>query len=192
MAECIAKWSVVDTHLGYLFISLLRSNEGLGAALYGDFESAKAKSNAIKALAVASLSADENDLISRLLKHVSSQQKTRDKLAHWLIGTSEDLPDSLILVNPKSAWAALGETQQYWREAPHLLENKLTGKTVPEDEVYAYDLNSLRSDRDGFFKLSILLTKFIKMVSSDPENQTRHQLYAELNQDARLAKRIAR
>jgi hypothetical protein len=96
IAECIAAWSRVEAEYGFLFISLLQANEQQGSELYASLESDKSKRAAIEALAVSRLHKQKLELLRTLLVYTKSLQKIRDKIAHWVWGTSNDLEVSLV------------------------------------------------------------------------------------------------
>lgn len=114
--RCIANWSQVELDLGYLFISLLRANLKQGAELYNSLDGARAKDAAIRALAVSALDKNEYVLFAALQRNIKSQQKTRDKLGHWIIGSSDMIPRTMIIIDPKTLWASTAAFKQEIRE----------------------------------------------------------------------------
>lgn len=191
MAECIAKWSGVELNLGFFFTSLLHINEQQGAELYASLESSNAKKQAIRALCVSSLNDRSIDLVVRLQRYITSQQKVRDKLGHWIIGYSDDIPDALILTDPKVIWPVAGGSSQDFREAFRDRNRKpmsrIASRPVPRDGVYVYKRVDIQADTRAFVELAALILKFTSFVKQIPDSPIWRSLYDELDRDARLA-----
>src|SRR5208283_2296961 len=143
IAECIATWSRVELAYGSLFISLLQANEAKGAGLYVSMESAKSKRDAIMALAVGNLHEQKVTMLNRLLSYTKSQQKIRDKIAHWIWGISDQLTDSMVLCDPKSVWTHSGENLSRMRAASKGGEIFLFAPFINPSLVYAYSKEDL-------------------------------------------------
>src|SRR6266487_1148433 len=93
--EAIASWSNVEAFLLRLFIQLLGGNESLAASVYLALEGQSAKTNAIKAAAANALSgrAEELRVLEAVISIAKTNEKERNKLAHWVWGDSPTLPD---------------------------------------------------------------------------------------------------
>jgi hypothetical protein len=99
--QVIASWSNVEAFMMRLFVSLMGGSTELAATVYLSLEIQSAKSAAINAAADAKLSEPERALLRAILALVKSHQKSRDKIAHWIWGFTQELPDALLLANPK-------------------------------------------------------------------------------------------
>ncbi|MGH9436691.1 MAG: hypothetical protein ACRD22_02045 [Terriglobia bacterium] len=99
----IAKWSVLEGFLSQLFVNMLGSNPYPGAAIYQALTSAAAQDaafRAIAAIATKDSSQDEKDIFEAILKLVKNTRQRRNKIAHWVWGYSEDIPDGVLLCDP--------------------------------------------------------------------------------------------
>jgi hypothetical protein len=188
IAECIATWSRVEWSYGSLFLSLLQVNEAKGAELYVSLESAKSKQSAIMALAVGNLHEQKVEMLRRLISYTKSQQKSRDKIAHWIWGISDQLPDSMILCDPKSIWMHSGKSLSQMRAAFKENTMFLWAPFMNPNLVYAYSKEDLRSDCQAFSSLATLVEQFRFFLAQDIGTPEYESLYNELAQDARLAK----
>ena len=184
IARCLANWSWVETMTSYIFLKLLGTNHKAAIALYNSFESAKGKTDAIRTLAISKLPAQELDLVKAALRLVKSHQSARDRIAHWLWGLSEDLPDAMVMLDPKLLLA---------KEA-HLRENWLSGKGVAvsdfkhdEMDIYVYTAAALKKDAEDFASLARLIAQVGFFLDPHHKRPERDVLFAELTQDARLA-----
>lgn len=158
IAECIACWSIVETHTSRLFTLLLDVNVEAGMELYNQFGGASLKENVIKALARSKLHRKDFEIIDALLKVINSHQKTRDKIAHWYWGISDQVPDGLVLIDPRELLI----------RSARLREKALTRKKgermtydfgIPLDKMYVYRIKDLRADAAAFSDLAILIIK---------------------------------
>lgn len=102
--EAIASWSNVEAFLLQLFIRLLGGNESLAACIYLALDTQYAKTKAIKAAADNVMRGQdrERSILDAILSIAKTNEKDRNKLAHWTWGDSPDLPNALLLVNPRA------------------------------------------------------------------------------------------
>jgi hypothetical protein len=179
LAQCIANWSRVESAIGNLFVNLLGTNLSAGAALYNDMGSAVAKDKALASVALASLSPEEFTLLEALLKLKKSLQSTRDRLAHWHLGTCDELSDSLVLVDPR-----------YLMEyRAGILDRRnrgdLSGAQINLDEVYGTRVKDLQAAASEFSALEELIFQFASLVAEkNPSKRERRHL--ALSSDARI------
>lgn len=101
--EAIASWSNVEAFLLRLFLHLLGGNQSLASSVYLSLEGQSAKIAAIRAAAKGALSdkAEELAALNAILAIAKTNEKDRNKLAHWSWGDSSDLPDALLLFDPR-------------------------------------------------------------------------------------------
>ncbi len=100
--EAIATWSHVENFMLRMYVELAGGAGADAAAVYLAMETATAKSAAISVLAARKLTPENQRLLRAIIKLVKTAQKDRDKLAHWVWGLSPDLPDALLLLDPRS------------------------------------------------------------------------------------------
>ncbi|WP_340159856.1 hypothetical protein [uncultured Hoeflea sp.] len=99
--EAIASWSNVEAELLAAYIQLMGGKDDRAAIAYLSLDTQNAKSRIITAVADAVLSELECKVLNAILRIAKTHQRKRDKLAHWVWGISDDLPDALLLANPK-------------------------------------------------------------------------------------------
>ena len=100
--EGIASWSNVENFLLGLYLELLGGAGERAAIAYLAIETQSAKTQAIRAVAQNVLDGKHFSLLAAVLAVAKTAQKSRDKLAHHIWGYSPDLPDALLLIDPKS------------------------------------------------------------------------------------------
>jgi hypothetical protein len=102
--EAIASWSNVEGFLLRMFEALLGGNGSVAVAMYRALETQSAKTKAIRAAANSVLSErpDELRVLKALLAIAQTNEKSRNKLAHWVWGLSRDIPDAFLLADSRN------------------------------------------------------------------------------------------
>jgi hypothetical protein len=100
--ETLASWSNVESFMLRLFIQLLGGQGSLAADIYLAFENQTSKSRAIM-VAANTLDPKYQALLRAIIAIVQTNQGLRDKLAHHTWGDSRDLPNALLLIDPKAS-----------------------------------------------------------------------------------------
>lgn len=101
--EAIASWSNVEAFMLRLFMELFGGKESLAAEVFLSLKGQSAKDSAIRAAAKFSLSErpEELRLLHAILAIAGTNEKHRNKLAHHTWGLSPDIPDALLMVDPR-------------------------------------------------------------------------------------------
>lgn len=100
--EAIASWSNVESFMLDMFVQLMGGPNDRAATAYLALETQSAKTQAIRAVAESVLSSENYELLAAILAIAKSCQKSRNRLAHYVWGDSPELPDALLLADPKS------------------------------------------------------------------------------------------
>lgn len=128
----MSDWSLLEGAMSSLFVNMLGANPIPGTAMYASLTSTAAQKSALRAVATASLSTNRQDVFEAILTHFGSVAKERNKIAHWLWGTSPDIPDAVLLTNPSSL------TEYTAQMFDHLHEGREPRFTFPEEEIYVW------------------------------------------------------
>jgi hypothetical protein len=124
----IAKWADIDKTLAELLLLMLGSPDlEVGMSMFQALNSGEAKRAALLAAAAEALKdrADDHNLFRAVLHTTSSSRDRRNEFAHHLWGTAKELPDALLLVDPRAAIK-----QRTLAEAYALRENS------PDDKIW--------------------------------------------------------
>lgn len=113
--EALASWSNVESFMLNLFVQLLGGHGALAANIFLSLEIQNAKTAVIQAAAntVLKNEPDKIKLLNAIIAIAKTNQKSRDKLAHWTWGDSPNLPDALLLVNPKTTLGDIDKDEIY-------------------------------------------------------------------------------
>lgn len=111
--RCIATWSDVEQFMLSVYVTLAGGAKSDAAAVFLALESDGAKNNAISILAERKLDKTELAILRAIQKLAGAQYKRRNVLAHQTWGYSTDLPDALLLVDPRVTvvWDAPSDDQ---------------------------------------------------------------------------------
>ena len=164
--ECIASWSHVERFLLGTYVQLAGGEEADAAAVYLAMETSTAKSEAIRVLSERKLSPDHRALMQAIIRVSKACQKERDKLAHWSWGTSPELPEALLLADPRIL-------------------------NANPNNIYVYRANDFESMRHRFDRIASwgMLLKFILM---DHVANHEGRLYAKLCAEPEIASILSR
>ena len=113
--EAVASWSNVEGFLLRLFMQLLGGNESLAASVFLALENQSSKTSAINAAAASALTDRPAELavLRAILSIAKTNEKDRNKLAHWTWGDSPNVPDGLLLVDPRASLGELDRSEIY-------------------------------------------------------------------------------
>ncbi len=100
--ECIRSWSDVENFMLHLYVELMGGNASLIAKTYLNLRGASNKQQLLVAAAEASLDDKLKPLFKAIFSRISTHEKDRDKIAHWTWGDSPQLPDALLLMDPRA------------------------------------------------------------------------------------------
>jgi hypothetical protein len=187
IAQCIACYSWVETQTSRLFSLLLGLNVEAGMELYNEFGSAPMKEKGLRILARSRLAPPDYTIIEALLKVIQSNQKIRDKIAHWYWGKSDQIGDGLVLIDPKYILlhdARLADIRNANKRPTH------EDYRYPIDEIYVYRIKDLQIDAKAFCDLALLVNKCHGLCARKGSELA--QLRDELSKDGRIAERLAR
>lgn len=100
--EAIGSSSNVENFLLHLFMTLFGGDKAMAARIYLALDVQRAKTQALNE-AVSSVANEKiRDLINAVIGLSKTTKKSRDDLAHHIWGISPQLPDALLLLDPKA------------------------------------------------------------------------------------------
>jgi hypothetical protein len=102
--EALVSWCNVEGFMLQLFVELFGGHGALAVEVFLSLQNQSAKSAAIDAAAQKVLGArvDELRVLRAILAIAKTNEKERNKLAHWTWGDSPEIPDGLLLVDPRA------------------------------------------------------------------------------------------
>lgn len=101
IAEIIARASAFDQALSQVLVQVLHASPEPAFAMYGEVMDARNRRAMILAAAKCALSAEDFEILEVASAVIKSQVDIRNKFAHWLWGACKQIPDGLLLVDPR-------------------------------------------------------------------------------------------
>jgi hypothetical protein len=102
VAAVMAHWSAVELELIRLVLCLLGFEYRSGLVMYAALDGDAAKHAALSALMAAKLPRPMQETWADIWRRLKEPRYGRNALAHWLYATSDDYPDDILLVDPRS------------------------------------------------------------------------------------------
>ncbi|TKA20436.1 hypothetical protein TP41_03305 [Xanthomonas euvesicatoria pv. citrumelonis] len=166
--EALASWSNVESFLLKLFVDLFGGNGSLAADVFLALEGQSAKNAAINAAATSALADRPQELrvLRAILALAKTNEKDRNKLAHWTWGESPGL-EALLLVDPRATVASLDTSKVYvYREADFRSIIESNDRLCSYGLRFKFILNGHVANRDGCL---------LKELEESPEIKARLQ-----------------
>jgi hypothetical protein len=102
VAGIFGVWGYIERDLGLLLVNVLGADAEPAIAMFSTLTAQHLQMGALEAAARTSLSPDVFDVFDAATCVVESVQADRNRLAHWIWGSCDALPDALLLADPKS------------------------------------------------------------------------------------------
>jgi hypothetical protein len=120
VASIFGCWGYIERELGLLLVRVLGADADPAIAMFSTLTAQHLQMRAIEAAARAALSPDVFDVFDAAASVVDSVQADRNRLAHWIWGSCDALPDALLLADPKSHRE---RTQKHMLAQPQLVRD---------------------------------------------------------------------
>ncbi len=148
-ATILSSSAKIDVQLATLMIKIIGLENDAALAVFDILRAASLQKLALDAAAKAGFNEQDFRIFSALTSAAETAQKERHRLAHWIWAASDDVPKSLLLIDPK-AEKLRGENLVRQLEALHNSRPKPPGSiSVNSADVLVYGLNDLlRANRD--------------------------------------------
>jgi len=133
--EAIASWSNVEDFMLNMFVELLGGNESLATNIFLSLENQSAKNAAIYAAVntVLKEKQDALEVFKAIMAISKTNEKSRNKLVHWTWGDSPNIPDGLLLIDPKASISNFDKSEIYVYK-----ESDFTSIIESNDELCRY------------------------------------------------------
>jgi hypothetical protein len=191
VAAIFSHWSLVEYRLSVLLVRILGADAEPALAMFATLDAQHLQFRAIDAAAKAALEDNEYDIFKATMSVARSVQTPRNQLAHWVWAHSPELPEALLLAEPKSA-------KERDREFTRALESGVTDSekiaalnTFDPAHVQVYregDLQRARDNLEEAVQITFLTVVYldgqfkgrIKPLPWTGRTATRDQLFQQL------------
>jgi hypothetical protein len=147
IARIMAGWTVIEQTTAMVAAGCLATTRiGVVAAMQSELKSSEAARVATTAIVAHCLKGTaDGELFSAVMKVISQERLTRNKLAHWPMGHCEDVPTKLVVAEPQVFQQAADWAHTLWVS---MRAKQMAG----EDPVV--DMEPLRRPETGMYVLS--------------------------------------
>jgi hypothetical protein len=167
VAFVIGGWSIIQTYLGTTFGILIGARQPAAMSMYAEFRSFEVQRTLLVTAARDLLPMRYADIVEVTLIVLGRANKTRHEFAHHLWGASLDIPNALLLAEPKGFWQAGVREIKYQRSLPPALRGRMLDASGRVDKkfVRVYPKNCLEYHAlkvNECFDLSAILNRMIE------------------------------
>jgi hypothetical protein len=187
--KVVSAWSILESFLRGLFVQMLGSNARPAVAMFNALESASAQRAVLRALARVVLSDRDNELFEAILSLFVTAGKDRNKVAHWVWGRADGLPDAVLLCDPDKLMdyrleldeASARDLQERLVGRRSVRRRPFTPPPLPDRHIFVWR----RTDFEGAIKRIERVTEFVALfrfvVSASHPANADDQLYRQLS-----------
>ncbi|MFK0331036.1 hypothetical protein ACIQUB_07920 [Rhizobium sp. NPDC090275] len=150
VSEFIARASALDHGMAMVLVSLLHASPEPAFAMFSEVLDAGNRRAMILAAARSTLDAEHFEMLEVVSNAVRMQIDVRNKFAHWLWGGCEQLPDALLLVDPRYLLGHARHFQKVWTDDPlveqdveRAHEERMAAIRFDFDKIYVYRATDL-------------------------------------------------
>jgi hypothetical protein len=165
VANIFAYWGLIEYRLSLLLVRVLGADSVPALAMFSTLTAQHLQLGALEAAAKATLTQQEFDVFKAATNVTDSVQTPRNQLAHWIWASASELPDALLLAEPKSAKERDREfTLALETGTATLVEMDMLNSYDPEKIAVAKE-SDLRRASENMIEASI--TAFLTVVYLD-------------------------
>ena len=162
VASIISLSTEIDHELKLLMARMLGAKQRAALAIYSLLETHRLERAALRAAAKATLTCDEFRIFDAVMSGARSAQSERHRLAHWHWGLCHDLPDALLLTDPK--YLQMIRTKQHltFRAAPgtFTLEEVDDAWNFDYSKILVYRSDDLERAKRDLIESRIIFAEF--------------------------------
>lgn len=172
-ANIIVASSLIDHELGMALGRILKTDAHAALAIYATLQSANIQKGALNAAAKTELNSEQYEVFQAMLAATETAQAERHRIAHWLWGTCEELPDAMIAIDPKYLNEKSMEMEQFQRNpfAKKLDEEDLMKiYKLDYSKILVYNLSDMQRAQRDMNEASMIMFHF-RMYLDPPFNR---------------------
>lgn len=167
VAEVIARASSIEHGLAMILVHVLHASPEPAFAMFSEVMDAGNRRAMIVAAAKAALSADDSESLEAIMSVVRTQIDHRNKFAHWLWGACEQVPDALLLVDPRYLLGHARRLQQVRRDiaaTKEEFEEIINAMNFDFDRIYVYREADFKSILHDFRETEGIVNAFASII----------------------------
>lgn len=185
VAQIISQWSVVEMYVGNVFACLIGANNDSAMIMYDSLRTAGAKHSTMQSLARHRIHPEDMKLFQAVLNAIKPVEVKRNAFARCTINSRDDLPDGIILVDPRHVARAVYARMLHSTLPPSFqnVSDELKRKSLIYREA---DLRLILKEIEEAQELAFYLAGLFLSGDHLPDARSR------LQSSARVAKELSR
>jgi hypothetical protein len=196
VGQAIAIWAHVESSLANLLAVMLKGASAETAiAMFGALTSTNAQTDVLRAAAELALKdTTSKRIFEAIIRLVRERARTRHKFAHWLWTSSKDVPDALLLIDPRADQQTKLDVAALFDAIRSGTLTEVTEKDHPELDkrmVWVYRRRDLEEIIEDFTRISVICRGYVRSFLLGPRMRNRmHQLLLAEHQIQKMLARI--
>lgn len=172
IAEAIARSSAIDHGLASILVQILHASPEPAFAMFSEVMDASNKRAMILAAAKSSLDPADFEMLEAISSVVRIQTDLRNKLAHWIWGSCEQISNALLLADPRYLLRHARGRQQKWQRrgfSTTIEEHMDIIESMKFDfnKIYVYRIRDFESINRDFEDTQSMIGNFNFMISPE-------------------------
>ena len=166
-ADVISKWANVDAMIGSLIPTLINADPRPASAVFDIVKNFEARQNALREIALITISDQtDRDILNAILKLYASTAKGRNILAHNLWGVHDQIPDGILMVDPKIISRVSTKTRAHKVNDSFEYEDALAMQKDMHESVMVWKINDFVDLASRISEAFFQITTFGVMLPS--------------------------
>ncbi len=143
ITKIIGIWSHVEAALQSLMVQILGGKEPAAIAIYSILKSQNLQTLALDAVSdLVFKDGEQHEILAAVLDVAATAGKIRHRFAHWLWGSTPELPDCLLLADPQSITRRV-TLKLRWRIEPYDIDKEWTSTM---ERILVYKISDIEND----------------------------------------------
>jgi hypothetical protein len=174
----IAYWAHIDGDMATIFSNFLRTDIEVGTAVYQAFNGAEARRVAMFAAAEKALPEWQQIALRAVWNATKASRDQRDKFAHHVWATSEELPDALLLMHSS---VVVARNVSHRQRSEHLPNGRgvIAPKDLDRSKVFVYRQKDFDRAAEEAGAASFLVMLLYTAIGQNWHEVGRRQLWNE-------------
>ena len=170
VAKIIARASAIEHGAAMFLVHVLHISPEPAFAMFSEVMDGRNRQAMILAAARSALPNHDFEMLEAIMLVVRAQIDHRNKFAHWLWGTCEQIPDALLLVDPRYLLGHARHLQQMKIESsvvPERVEELIGAMSFDFDRIYVYRKADFESTIRDFRETMQIVDEFNFILNPD-------------------------
>ncbi len=182
IGQGISVWAYTETNWGNILAAIMHVDSSAAMRMYAAVEGFHNQRQMVRAVARSNLSGSDLEAFEDTFDAVNQSAKQRHRFAHWIWGVSENLPNDLLLMEPKEYWRLHGAMYDFERDndvdSPSFVSNF---PTFDRKKILVYtekDITGVVRDMHTAYSLTKVLRDLLSTEPGQRHDHIYRRLYA--------------